>query len=418
MKNDVKKIQPMSQEELHNLAEVTYKKCVKKFDFYLKNYKGEPYEIPGCKDGNYLNGATKRKLKTSSNWLTSCITGLGPLYYRTEKDSRFLEWADQFHKYYYEKVFDTPVYDTMHDLGFLYSPYSVAMYQLTGDKKHRETALKAADELAKRFHIKTGCIDAWGNMTYQYIKRPVRLIIDTMMNLPLLLWAWSETKHNYYIDIAEAHIGMVKKYLLREDGSVAHQFWFDRATGEVIEEHNSCGYSNGSYWARGTSWAICGFAIAGRYLESQDEFLGLARECQKIAEDLADNYIKTIGEGKYVPVWDFRLPKESPAAASGSNNAHWDETKAENCIYNVDTSACAVVTRGLMELLNHKENPLYRNFVDNSIRVLCQEYFNDDTNVPGILGRQNGNDSYTIFGDFYFAEVLQTYLDNGMLTCW
>ncbi len=418
MKNETKKAANMTSAELKALAEDTYKKCVKKFDIYLEKYNGEPYEISGCKDGQYFNGAAKRKLKVASNWLTSCVTGLAPLYYRTEKNEEYLKWADQFHKYYYDKVFDTPVYDTMHDLGFLYSPYSVAMYQLTGDKKHRETALKAADELAKRFNIQAGCIDAWGNQTYQYLKRPVKLIIDTMMNLPLLWWAWSETYHNYYIDVAKAHIEMVKKYLLREDGSVAHQFHFDRQTGEVIGENNSCGYSNGSYWARGTSWAICGFAIAGRYLETKDEFLFLAREYQAIAERLADNYIKTIGKGNYVPVWDFRLPKDAPATACGSSNTHWDETKAENCIYNVDTSACAVVARGLMELLNHRENPVYRDFVDNSVRVLCQEYFDENPNIPGILRRQNGNDTYTTFGDFYFAELLQTYIDSGIQTCW
>ncbi len=418
MKNETKKNQNMTAAEIKLLAEDTYKKCVKKFDIYLEKYTGEPYELNACKDGNYFDGATKRKLKVASNWLTSCITGLAPLYYRTEGDENLLKWAEKFHKFYYDKVHETPTYDTNHDLGFLYSPYSVAMYQLTGDKKYRTAALKAADELAKRFHIKTGCIDAWGNMTYQYLKRPVKLIIDTMMNLPLLWWAWSETHHNYYIDVAKAHIELVKKYLLREDGSVAHQYHFDRATGEMIEEHNSCGYSNGSYWARGTSWAICGFAIAGRYLESKDEFLGLAREYQNIAERLADNYIKTIGKGKYVPVWDFRLPKDAPATQCGSREVDWDVTKAENCIYNVDTSACAVVARGLIELVNSKDNPVYRDFIDNSVRELCQNYFNDDMDVPGLLSRQNGNDSYTTFGDFYFAELLQTYLDNGMKTCW
>lgn len=418
MKTETKKATNMTSAEIKALAEETYKKCVKKFDIYLEKYSGEPYELGGCMSGNYFDGAEKCKLKVSSNWLTSCITGLAPLYYRTEKDEKLLEWAQQFEPYYYDKVYNDPVYFTMHDLGFLYSPYSVAMYQLTGDKKYRDTALKAADELAKRFHIETGCIDAWGNETYQYLKRPVKLIVDTMMNLPLLWWAWSETKHNYYIDVAKAHIKMVKKYLLREDGTVAHQYHFDRSTGEMIEEHNSCGYSNGSYWARGTSWAICGFAIAGRWLESKNEFLSLAREYQHIAERLADTYIKTIGKGNYVPVWDFRLPKDAPATACGSSNTHWDETKPENCIYNVDTSACSIIARGLMELLTYKENTVYRDFVDNSVRVLCQEYFNGDPNVPGILSRQGGNDSYNVLGDFYFAELLQTYTNESIQTCW
>lgn len=415
MKNDAKKNQDLFLEENRKLARDTYKKCVEKFNVYLKKYKGEPYDVDASKDGNYLEGCFKNPIRNTDCWTASMIIGLAPLYFRTEEDSALLEWADKFYKYYESKVFDNPTVDTMHDLGFLYSPYCVAMYQMTGDKKYRDTALKAADELAKRFHIKTGCIDAWGNLTFQFIKRPVRIIIDTLMNLPLLLWAWMETNHNFYVDVVEAHIQMVKKYLLREDGSVAHQFTFDRKTGEVIGENNSCGYANGSWWARGTAWAIYGFAIIARYLHRRAEFLYLSNEYYAIAEKLLDSYLDVMGEGNYVPVWDFRLPEDMPAKGCGS--AFWDETKAENCKYNVDSSACAIVTCGILELLKLKENQRYRDFMENSIHVLCKEYFNADTDIPGMLERQTGNGCYSLFGDYYFAEALQVYLEDGP-TCW
>ena len=394
----------------------TYNACLQKFNIYMQKYKGEPYEFWGrCYSGNYYDECKKYKLANTGNWLASMVTGMGPLFYRTEKNEDYLKWAEQFKEFYRNKVFVSPTTDTMHDIGFLYSPYSVAMYQLTGDRAYRETALKAADELAKRFHIRTGCIDAWGNMTDHFIRRPVKMIIDTMMNLSLLFWAWKETKHVFYLDVARAHIETVKKYLLREDGSVAHQFHFDRKTGEVIGEHNSCGYSNGSYWARGTGWAIYGFAIASRYMVN-DYYLDLNKEYFDIAARLAENYIHTIGDGNFVPVWDFRLPKDAPATACGEA-AHWDETKSENCKFNVDTSACAIVACGLLELLKQKENDKFRSFAENSLSALCKDYFNRDMQVPGFLKRQNGADVYTLYGDYYFAEALQVYLNDNPV-CW
>lgn len=77
-------------------------------------------------------------------WLTSMFTGLAPLLYQTPNDKEALKWSYQFTKYYHDKVFQ-PYTHTMHDLGFLYLPYSVHIYQLTGDTDHRDTALKAAD---------------------------------------------------------------------------------------------------------------------------------------------------------------------------------------------------------------------------------------------------------------------------------
>lgn len=416
MKNDIKKNGKTFSEETRKIAEEAYKKCVEKFGIYMENYKGTPYDVDASIDGNYLNNCFKNPFKNSDCWTASMITGLAPLYYRTEKNTALLDWADKFYEHYSDKIYDNPTLDTMHDLGFLYSPYCVAMYQITGDKKYRDVALKAADELAKRFHIKTGCIDAWGNMTFQYVKRPVRIIIDTLMNLPLLLWAWMETNHSFYVDVVESHINIVKKYLLREDGSVAHQFIFDRKTGEVIGENNSCGFANGSWWARGTAWAIYGLAIVARYLNRRCEFRYLSGEYHSIAEKLVDNYINALGEGKYVPIWDFRLPKDTPAKSCGSVPP-WDETKIENCKYNVDSSACALVACGILELSKLKENKKHIEFMENSINVLCREYFNDDTNIPGILKMQTGNGWYSLFGDYYFVEALQVYL-NDTQTCW
>ena len=54
--------------------------------------------------------------------------------------------------------------NTMHDLGFLYSLYSVALYKLTGDPHQRALGLKAANVFAGRFIPESGsCHTSWGD---------------------------------------------------------------------------------------------------------------------------------------------------------------------------------------------------------------------------------------------------------------
>ncbi len=56
-----------------------------------------------------------------------------------------------------------------HDLGFLYSPSTVADYKLTGSKEALEASLLAADKLMERYQEKGGFIQAWGNLVKQKI---------------------------------------------------------------------------------------------------------------------------------------------------------------------------------------------------------------------------------------------------------
>ncbi|MGD6725054.1 hypothetical protein VWT73_22475, partial [Xanthomonas citri pv. citri] len=51
-----------------------------------------------------------------------------------------------------------------HDLGFLYSPSTVADYKLTGSKEALEASLLAADKLMERYQEKGGFIQAWGQL--------------------------------------------------------------------------------------------------------------------------------------------------------------------------------------------------------------------------------------------------------------
>ena len=74
---------------------------------------------------------------------------------------------------------------------------------------HKEDALKAADELCKRFDIKGGYIEAWSELDGSE-ENHRWMIADSTMNISLLFWAWQETGKFYYRDIAESHIKCVE----------------------------------------------------------------------------------------------------------------------------------------------------------------------------------------------------------------
>ena len=379
--------------------EQAYDICRKKAYIHFEKYGGELLEPRETKTGDYYTSDHGEEFKNRWVWLQSMFTGMAPILYHTDGDEKALKWAEQFAGMYHDKVFQD-YSPTMHDIGFLYIPYSVYMYQLTGDKAHRATAIRAAEELAKRFQLKGGYIDAWSEM-YADVKKEYRMIIDSTMNAPILFWAWKETKHSFFYDVARAHLETIIKVLVRDDYSVAHAWFFDGETGLPREEANSCGYANGSHWARGTAWIICGLAQAYEY--TMDE------KYLDIATKIGEKYLDCLGNSP-IPLWDFRLPKDKPAKACGNNDVHWDETKEENKIYNVDTSAAAIVVCGFQILAKHNGNERFKKYIEDALDVLSNEYLDGNTDIPGMLTRSAGKDKFSSWGDYYYMLALAVQL--------
>ncbi|MBE7037001.1 MAG: hypothetical protein E7403_06885, partial [Ruminococcaceae bacterium] len=315
-------------------------------------------------------------------------TGMSLWAYADIKDKEFLTWAEQFKEAYRAKVFDTPM-ETMHDVGFLYSPYAVMLYSLTGDEDYKNMAVKAADALAMRYEPKGGYIRAWGRMDYktpEYVDEELAkdhffteskgvAIIDCMMNLPLLFWSSEVTGHPFYKRIAMMHADTTIKYFIREDYSLIHAFRFSEETGEPIGESNYCGYSNGSCWTRGMSWAIYGFAIAYNYTNEErylDASIKLLEKFMRASKHQA-------------PVWDFHLPE-------------FEEQ-------NLDTSAVAVTLCGILELEKKKSNKKLMK-AKEILKNILEPFIDYDENVMGILKEQNGLHQYTSYGDYYLVESL------------
>lgn len=141
-----------------------------------------------------------------------------------------------------------------HDLGFLYQPSCVAAYRLTGNQEARRTALAAADSLMARYLPQAGIIQAWGDLNHP--RERGRMIIDCLMNLPLLHWAGVKAGDARYRDAAVRHAHLSQQYLVRADASSFHTYHFDPATGAPQYGSTHQGHADESCWARGQAWGI------------------------------------------------------------------------------------------------------------------------------------------------------------------
>ena len=377
--------------------------CVKKTKNNIHKMKWGLCEYPSAQSGNYFDvdkSATKDFMHIM-NWTASFFTGMSILAYRKTNDTELLDWLNAQYSLYYDKVFKNPE-ENMHDLGFLYSLYSVGMSEITHDKKYRTVTVKAADELAKRFVFNGGYIRAWGRVDgkvsdyvseqdaqdHFFTKSNGLAIIDSMMNIPLLFRTAKMTSNPFYDSIAQFHANTVKKYFIRDDGSVYHAYRFDK-DGVPVGGCNFCGYGDESFWARGATWAIYGFALAYGYTE-KDEYL-------QTAIQLANKFIDELSE-ELIPEWDFRLP--------GTEKQY------------EDSSAAAIAVCAFDEILRYKKSERIKEYADLLINKLATEEYTDiNCDCPGILKHQNGKETYTPYGDYFYMEALSKRLGYKNL-CW
>jgi unsaturated chondroitin disaccharide hydrolase len=359
--------------------------CIRKTRGNIRRLADDPKAAPWALDGNYF--ACKEGFYEIGNWTSSFFTGMALLAWRETKDEFFLNQVLRLAPCYREKVFARHM-DTHHDLGFLASLYSVALYKLTGDKQHREVGLRAAEVLSRRFNEKGDFIRAWGRMDENHPSYPAGMaIIDCLMNLPLLYWASNETGDKKYRDIAARHADTVLKYFLRLDDSVIHAFHFDPETGQPLGPDNHCGFDQDSYWARGAAWAIYGFVLSYGYTRDERYLQASVRLAKKfITQRRIDG----------VPLWDFRLPPDRPQVP--------------------DASASAIAVCGIQELGRHHAAgaELVRAKDRLLDRVCCADYLDANPDCPGILKCAFGDrPAYSSWGDYFLMEAVSRELKGG-----
>lgn len=326
----------------------------------------------------------------NKDWTEGFWTGELWLAYENSKNERLKEVAlvqvDSFN----ERI-DRRVNINHHDMGFLYTPSCVAAYKLVGSEKGKEAALKAADNLLTRFQEKGNFFQAWGEMDD---KDNYRLIIDCLMNMPLLFWASDVTGDDKYNEKAELHIKTAMNYVLRDDNSTYHTYFFNPETGESVKGVTNQGNRDGSAWARGQAWGIYGSALAYSRLKDE-EYIDIFRR-------VTDYFIEHLPKD-LVPYWDFDFDTGS------------DEPR--------DSSAGVIAVCGMLEMSKYLDSDEADYYTKTAKRILkaivdkCAVQSSDESNgllLHGTYARKTptntchngGVDECNTWGDYFYLEAL------------
>ena len=332
------------------------------------------------------------------NWTSGFFTGMAMLAWQKTGDAFFLKQLDALEPVFQAKLEGENAKNTMHDIGFLYSPYAVARYKQTGETRYRDLALKAAGVLSGRFIERGGYFRAWGRMDENGTDYDGLAIIDCLMNMPLLYWASEETGDPKFRKMAIRHTDATLANFVRQDGSVYHSYRFDLKTGAPACPDNYCGNYPESHWARGTTWAMYGFALAYRHTGDARYLNASVNITRKFISCLDD-------EG--VPLWDFRLAPGYPPLR--------------------DSSAAAIAICAIQELkrIGMADAVMHETKHRLIERLISSDYLNSDPTVRGIL--KNGEigdgaddarhfyrakNAYTSWGDYYLMEAISRELGN------
>ncbi|MBE5960706.1 MAG: glucoronyl hydrolase [Lachnospiraceae bacterium] len=323
-------------------------------------------------------------------WTTGFWTGEIWLAYEFCGDKRLLKAANSQVGSFYNRIVNKVDVDH-HDMGFLYTPSCVAAYKLTGNLEAREAAILAADQLIGRYQPKGKFIQAWGSM--EDVK-DYRLIIDCLLNLPLLYWASKETGNDKYQEIADKHIHTALSNVIREDDSTWHTFFFNKETGMPNHGATCQGYRDGSAWARGQAWGIYGTALAYRYTKR--------KEYIDIFKRVTNYFIGHLPED-LVPYWDLEFLRGDAEPR--------------------DSSSASIAACGMLEMAKYMEKEeadYYKQTAKKIMKSVTDHYSVNDYKISNGLVLHStyskhspyntcghyGVDECNSWGDYFYMEAL------------
>ncbi len=275
-----------------------------------------------------------------------------------------------------------------HDLGFLYYPSCVLGFAATGDELLRRHALEAARRLARRYREDGRYIPAHGPKDGP---QAGFAIIDTAMNLRLLLWAAARAPDEALAAAAVRTAETIVREHVRPDGSSCQVLWLDPANGRTVRREAVMAASIDSCWARGQAWGIHGFA--------------------ELAEGTRDARWRTVAE-RMAHYFLSRVPDDGVVFHDLDDPAIPGVPK--------DTSAQAIAAMGLLILARAAPEAAdagrWRDGARRLLAPLIDRHLAPEgdgvprglvTNACKSLRKRQGVVSDIVFGDYYFVRALR-----------
>ncbi len=329
-----------------------------------------------------INADGTLAMVASRDWCSGFFPGSLWYMYEYTKDKKWENLARKFTN----SIEQEKTNGRTHDIGFkVYCSFGNG-FRLTDDARYKDIMLQSAYTLITRYKPNAKIIRSWDHNGDKW-QCPV--IIDNMMNLELLFWAFKESKDSIFYHIAVNHAKTTMKNHFRSDYSTYHVVDYDTITGEVLKRNTHQGYAHESTWARGEAWAIYGYTMA--YRETRiPEFLDQAKH---VANFIFNN--PNLPED-LIPYWDYNAP-EIP-----------NEPK--------DVSAATVTASALYELSQYDKSNgnQYKKWADTIIENLSKNYLAKLGEDRGFLllhstGSKPMNSEVDVplsYADYYFLEAL------------
>lgn len=275
---------------------------------------------------------------------------------------------------------------TTHDLGFkLYCSFGNG-YRLSSNPAYKEILIQSARTLCTRYNPIVGSMRSWDFSTDKWA---FPVIIDNMMNLDLLFWAFKQTKDSLFYNVAINHANTTMKNHFRADYSSYHVIDYDTKTGKATKKNTHQGYSDESAWARGQAWALYGFSMC--YRETGNK--AYLKQAEKISEFLLNhpNLPKDL-----TPYWDFNAPNIPNAPR--------------------DVSAATIMASAFYEMSMQVsgKNKYYSEIADRIIDNINSNYMcKPKTNGGFLLNNSTGHlpgkheiNVPIVYADYYYLEAL------------
>jgi unsaturated chondroitin disaccharide hydrolase len=333
-------------------------------------------------------GKWKHTGEAWTNWCEGFLGGMMWIFYTRTGDPWWREQAERYSRLIEERKTD----HTVHDLGFLFWSTWKRWYNLTAEAAINQVVITAGETMGLRFMEK-------GKYLPSFVA-PESLFIDIMMNVGIVFYAAQQTGHADLLRKAHQHCLTTRRYLVRGDGSTAHEGLFDLEIGEFLRQSTHQGWRADSCWARGLTWALYGFGTAYE-MTSDYRYLNTARLC-------ADFYLD------HTP-----FDEDSPAGPGIPPNDYNDPRQP--VLY--DSSAAAIAASGLLNLGELVQDPIHAaRYHQAALTILDTltgpEYLANETpGWEGILkhavyhqAKGLGVDESVMWGEYFFVEAIDKAL--------
>jgi len=321
-------------------------------------------------------------LVASKDWTSGFFAGNLWYMYELTKDQKWLEKAKEFSA----PIEQEKTNGVTHDMGFkIYCSFGNG-YRLTKEPKYREIMIQSARTLITRFNPTVGSLRSWDHHAEVW---DFPVIIDNMMNLELLFWAFKETKDSTFYKVAVSHANTTMKNHFRPDFSSYHVIGYDPKTGAVTKRNTHQGFSDESSWARGQAWGLYSYTMC--YRETGD------KKYLQQAENIGNFILNNPSTPKdLVPYWDYNAPKIP------------NEPR--------DVSAASITASALYELstMVPEKAVFYKETADKIMKSLNKTFKAEPlTNKGFLLIHSTGNlpakseiDVPIVYADYYYLEAL------------